>query len=61
MIQRYCGGVVPAAAFEPQDAPDVELRRAVDDAITLATQAASAFEFRTSLRETWSLISPLNK
>lgn len=61
MIQRYCGGVVPAAAFEPQDVPDVELRRAVDDAIKLATQAAAAFDFSTSLRETWSLISSLNK
>ena len=60
MIQRYCGGVVPAPSVAPA-ASDLELRLSAENTIRLATAGADAFEFSSALREIWALISTLNK
>ena len=59
MIQRYCGGTVPAATVV--DTVDGELRRRSDAVIAAATTAVERFDFSGALREVWSLISDLNK
>ena len=58
MIQRYCGGVVPAAA---DPSTDDSLSKRIDDVIAAATANADAFDFSAALREVWALISELNK
>jgi methionyl-tRNA synthetase len=60
MIQRYCGGVVPAAA-DLQDGLDAELTKKVASAIEASLAAATGFDFSQSLREIWELISTVNK
>jgi methionyl-tRNA synthetase len=61
MIQRYCGGVVPAAAADALTAIDAELTKTVQATIDNARRAAAEFDFSQSLRTTWELISALNK
>jgi methionyl-tRNA synthetase len=61
MIQRYCRSVIPVLpAGEPEGA-ERELQARVSAAIQAATGAARAFDFSQALRETWDLISTLNK
>jgi methionyl-tRNA synthetase len=61
MIQRYCGGVVPPVAPDVPSALDVELTRKTESTIAATLAAAAAFDFSQALRETWELISALNK
>jgi methionyl-tRNA synthetase len=61
MIQRYCGGVVPAAAPDAVSELEAELTRKTDSTIAATLAAAAAFDFSQALRETWELISALNK
>ena len=61
MIQRYCGGAVPAVADDAPAALDRELTIAVQATIDTARRAAAEFDFSQSLRVTWELISALNK
>ena len=58
MIQRYCGGVVPAAAAA---ASDDELPKRIGEVIVAAKADADAYDFSAALREVWALISDLNK
>ncbi len=59
MIQRYCAGVIPAAAA--QQPADQELERRIGEVIAAAKSDALAFDFSAALREIWALISDLNK
>jgi methionyl-tRNA synthetase len=61
MIQRYCGGVVPARTGNVEGRPDVDLLRIAGDTIVAATRQAGEFDFSSALREIWALISALNK
>jgi methionyl-tRNA synthetase len=61
MIQRYCGGVVPAARTDALTAVDAELTKVVQATIDHARGAAAEFDFSQSLRVIWELISALNK
>ncbi len=61
MIQRYCAGRIPARPEGPVQGPDAELEAKVSGAITRAIEAATQYDFSQSLRETWELISALNK
>jgi methionyl-tRNA synthetase len=59
MIQRSCGGVVPAVDLREE--ADAALAARTNAVIASATQAAEGFDFSAALREVWSLISDLNK
>src|SRR5688572_22466864 len=61
MIQRYCGGRIPDRPGGPVQGPDAELEARVSGAINRAIAAATQYDFSQSLRETWELISALNK
>jgi methionyl-tRNA synthetase len=61
MIQRYCGGRIPDRPKGPVQGPDAELEAKVSGAINRAIDAATQYDFSQSLRETWELISALNK
>jgi methionyl-tRNA synthetase len=61
MIQRYCGGVVPAAPAGAGESLDIELRSQADKTIGEATREAAAFDFSAALRAVWELIAALNK
>ena len=58
MIQRYCGGVVPAAGA---GLSDDELSKRIGEVSVAARADAEAFDFSAALREVWALISDLNK
>ena len=60
MIQRYCGGVIPAAPGAASEL-EAELTRKSESTIAATLAAAAAFDFSQALRETWELISALNK
>jgi methionyl-tRNA synthetase len=61
MIQRYCGGRIPDRPRGPAEGPDTELEAKVSAGIARAIDAATQYDFSQSLRETWELISALNK
>src|SRR5688500_8652042 len=61
MIQRYCGGVVPARTGSVEGQADADLLRIADGTIAAATRQAREFDFSAALREIWALISALNK
>ena len=61
MIQRYCDGVIPAAAPDVLTEIDVELTRKIGATIDAALRSATQFDFSQALRETWELISAVNK
>jgi methionyl-tRNA synthetase len=61
MIQRYCGGRIPDRPRGPTEGPDTELEAKVSAGIARAIDAATQYDFSQSLRETWELISALNK
>jgi methionyl-tRNA synthetase len=61
MIQRYCGGRIPERPTGPAEGPDADLEARVSTAIARAVDAATRYDFSQSLRETWELISALNK
>ena len=61
MIHRYCGGRVPARPEGALETLDVELIGAARQTVERATDEARRFDFSSALRETWSLISALNK
>ena len=61
MIQRYCDGRIPARPDVPVDGPQTLLREAVDGAIGRTIDAATRYEFSQGLRETWELISVVNR
>ena len=61
MIQRYCGGQVPAAAPGVASELEAELTRKTEATIAATLESAAAFDFSQALRETWELISALNK
>lgn len=61
MIQRYCGGVVPAVDPGVATELDVELTRKAQSTIEATMAAAAGFDFSQALRETWELISAVNK
>jgi methionyl-tRNA synthetase len=61
MIQRYCGGRIPDRPGGPAEGPDTELEAKVSAGIARAIDAATQYDFSQSLRETWELISALNK
>jgi methionyl-tRNA synthetase len=61
MIQRYCAGRIPDRPEGPVQGPDAELGAKVSGAINRAIDAATQYDFSQSLRETWELISALNK
>jgi methionyl-tRNA synthetase len=61
MIQRYCGGRIPAAAIAAQTEVDAELRAAVERTIDQAIRDADRFDFSMALRGVWDLIARLNK
>src|SRR5688572_11095450 len=61
MIQRYCGGAVPAVSPGVASDLEAELTRKTQSTIVATLEAAAAFDFSQALRETWELISALNK
>jgi methionyl-tRNA synthetase len=61
MIQRYCGGIVPAAAPDAQGSLDADLTMKMASTIDAALAAAASFDFSQSLRDVWELISAVNK
>jgi methionyl-tRNA synthetase len=61
MIQRYCGGAVPAVSPGVASDLEAELTRKTQSTIAATLEAAAAFDFSQALRETWELISALNK
>jgi methionyl-tRNA synthetase len=62
MIQRYCGGVVPAPVPGLPDTAEVDIALATstDAVIADAVKAFDGFEITVALRRTWELISALN-
>jgi methionyl-tRNA synthetase len=60
MIQRYCGGTVPARRSTP-DSLDVELARDAERTIAAARRETEQFDFSSALRAVWELISALNR
>ena len=61
IIHRYGGGRVPARREGALETLDVELIGAARQTVERATDEARRFDFSSALRETWSLISALNK
>jgi methionyl-tRNA synthetase len=61
MIQRYCDGRVPERPTSAADGPDAELQARVATAIARTIDAAARYDFSQGLRETWELISGVNK
>jgi methionyl-tRNA synthetase len=61
MIQRYCAGRVPERPAAVREAPDAELETRVTTAINRTVDAAARYDFSQGLRDTWELISALNK
>jgi methionyl-tRNA synthetase len=61
MIQRYCDGRVPERPQDTMGAADTDLHAHVGTAIERTIKAATAYDFSQALRDTWELISALNK
>jgi methionyl-tRNA synthetase len=62
MIERYCGGRVPAAVPGVQTEVDVELLTATKETIASATkEAVDRLDFSMALRLVWDLIARVNK
>jgi methionyl-tRNA synthetase len=61
MIQRYCQGRVPERPADAIEGLDAELRTRITTAIGRTVDAATRYDFSQALRETWELISALNK
>jgi methionyl-tRNA synthetase len=61
MIQRYCDGRVPDRPRETMGSADTDLHGRVSMAIGRTIKAASEYDFSQALRDTWELISAVNK
>jgi methionyl-tRNA synthetase len=61
MIQRYCGGAVPAPSPEGREALDDELRTAVHATIDRVVGNFAAFQITIALQDTWELIRSVNQ
>ena len=61
MIQRYCDGRIPERPKETMGGADTDLHGRVAIAISRAVKAAMEYDFSQALRDTWELISALNK
>jgi methionyl-tRNA synthetase len=61
MIQRYCGGQVPDRPKETLGGADTELHGRVAAAIERSIKSATEYDFSQALRDTWELISAVNK
>jgi len=61
MIERYCGGIVPARAAGAETAVDAELRAASEQTIQQVTRDTGRLDFSTALRGVWDLIARVNK
>jgi methionyl-tRNA synthetase len=61
MIHRYCGGRVPSRPDRIDDALERDMAGSVDRTIEAVVASAMRFDFSAALRETWELISGLNK
>jgi methionyl-tRNA synthetase len=61
MIQRYCDGRVPDPATEANEDADTGFQARINTAIARTIEAATHYDFSQGLRETWELISAVNK
>ena len=61
MIERYCGGLIPAPVRDAQTQPDLELVAAIEQTVDQVTQDANRLDFSMALRGVWELIARLNK
>jgi methionyl-tRNA synthetase len=61
MIERYCGGRIPAPVREAEAQPDRDLVAAIAQTVDQATQDANRLDFSMALRGIWELIARLNK
>jgi methionyl-tRNA synthetase len=61
MIQRYCDGRVPDPATEANEDADIGFQARITTAIARTIDAATRYDFSQGLRETWELISAVNK
>jgi methionyl-tRNA synthetase len=61
MVQRYCGGVVPEAPHEGQDALDAELVARIDATVASAVRQFDAFQTSGALQDTWELVRAVNQ
>jgi methionyl-tRNA synthetase len=61
MIQRYCDGRVPDRPRETMGSADTDLHGRISMAIGRTIKAASEYDFSQALRDTWELISAVNK
>jgi methionyl-tRNA synthetase len=61
MIERYCGGQIPAPVRDSQTQPDLELVAAIEQTVDQVTQDANRLDFSMALRGVWELIARLNK
>lgn len=59
MIEKYCGGVVPAAGAE--EGPDAELKKIAVEAADKVEAEMDKFRFNMALEEIWILIRRANK
>ena len=61
MIQRYCGGVVPASPDDRRTELDLGLVASIDSAIAAVHRHFDSFQISLALQETWELIRLVNQ
>ena len=61
MVQRYCGGTIPAPAPAAREALDADLEAAVRSAIAAVVRNFESFQITVALQETWELIRSVNQ
>ena len=61
MIQRYCGGIVPASVEAARDNLDWALLRSMEQTIESVLHDFERFQITTALQATWALINDVNK
>ncbi len=59
MIEKYCGGVIPAAG--PEEGPDAELKELAVSVREKASAHMDKFEFNLALDSIWTLVRRTNK
>ena len=59
MIEKYCGGVIPAAG--PEEGPDAELKELAVSIRDKASARMDKFEFNLALDDIWTLVRRTNK
>ena len=59
MIEKYCGGIIPAAGAE--EGPDADLKKVATECADKVEAAMNEWKFNIALEEIWNVVSRANK